>query len=197
MDRRLFLLSIMTPSLANAGVVFHSLPTAEKDELPEVWYWSHPGCPPCSRFEKEYQENKEGCGFIAVKQSIDRPSWMPSSDPQFWWHTKENKPSQKDVQNTRHLDGYSGWKDFIAKFKDSRDPKKTKRAGGPAKQALPTVQPDRPDTRAVARNVMVYHAGHNCPSCGRQQFLIENDSGPNHTHRCGHCGTAWWHADAK
>ena len=196
MNRRVFLLSLLTPSVVRAGVVYHGTDLVIKEELPEVWYWSHPGCPPCARFIKEYEENKDGCGFLAVKQDGDRPTWIPDSDPQFWWHTTKKIPSQEDVNNTRHQDGYPGWKSFIEKWKHSRDPKKSKPAGGPAKRALPTVQPDQPVIRAVARDVIAYNPSHRCQNCGRNQFNIENGSGPNHTHRC-QCGTAWWHRDAN
>jgi hypothetical protein len=38
-----------------------------------------------------------------------------------------------------------------------------------------------------------YHAGHNCPRCGRQQFVIYRfGPGPYHTHRCG-TTTYWYH----
>jgi hypothetical protein len=47
----------------------------------------------------------------------------------------------------------------------------------------------------ASRAVSSYHAGHNCPSCGRTQYAIANNAGPNHTHRCGSCNVTWWHAD--
>jgi hypothetical protein len=47
----------------------------------------------------------------------------------------------------------------------------------------------------ASRAVSSYHAGHECPSCGRTQYAIANNAGPNHTHRCGSCNVTWWHAD--
>ena len=170
---------------------------AEK-ELPELWYWSHEGCPPCKAFKNDYAKGKEGCGFLAVEQTETKPSWMPDGDPQFWWHVSEKIPTQKDIENTRHIDGYLSWKDLTTRFKLSREPKKLEarktekkiqQVGGPAKD--PFVQRDRPSIRAVAR----YHAGHNCPDCGKSQFNIENDAGPSHTHRCNSCRVVWYHAD--
>lgn len=43
----------------------------------------------------------------------------------------------------------------------------------------------------------IFHNGHDCPSCNRVQFQIENDSGPSHTHRCSSCSTTWYHADSN
>ena len=162
-----------------------------ENDLPEIWYWSYEGCLPCVRFKNDYAKNKEGCEFIAIERKEQRPSWMTDSDPQFWWHVSEKTPTQKDVLNTRHIDGYLTWKDLTSRFKVSREPKKIqiKQAGGPAKD--PFVRPDQPRQRAVAR----YHQGHDCPSCGKSQFNIENDAGPNHTHRCRSCSTVWYHAD--
>jgi hypothetical protein len=47
----------------------------------------------------------------------------------------------------------------------------------------------------ASRAVSSYHAGHECPSCGRTQYAIANNAGPNHTHRCGSCNVTWRHAD--
>jgi len=158
-------------------------------ELPEVWYWSHDGCPPCARFEADYAANKASAGFRPVKQTNERPTWMPNSDPQFWWHVSGKVPTQADVANTRHQNGYPGWKDLSAKFDHSRAPKKFSRSVDHG-QAGRGARPDPDNTRAVAR----YHAGHACPSCGRMEYAIADNSGPNHTHRCGACSTTWWHA---
>lgn len=40
-----------------------------------------------------------------------------------------------------------------------------------------------------------YHAGHDCPACGRAQFVISG-GGPvpgTHAHACAGCGTGWYH----
>lgn len=41
-----------------------------------------------------------------------------------------------------------------------------------------------------------YHAGHDCPNCGREQTRISNDDGPSHTHVCPACEISWHHVDA-
>lgn len=39
-----------------------------------------------------------------------------------------------------------------------------------------------------------YHAGHNCPNCGRPQFVISGGSKyGTHSHTCPSCGTTWNH----
>lgn len=39
-----------------------------------------------------------------------------------------------------------------------------------------------------------YHAGHECPSCGTNQFVIKSGAvGGLHTHQCPSCGTSWQH----
>lgn len=47
--------------------------------------------------------------------------------------------------------------------------------------------------RAVPRPTF-RHAGHDCPACGRHQFVVAgwNRDG-THTHRCPRCGAAWSH----
>lgn len=198
MNRRKFVLSFLTSLLVTvktrAGVIFHEeTPTATtKEDLPELWYWSHEGCPPCARFVEDYEKHKVTCGFRAVKQEGQRPTWMPDSDPQFWWATQDKSPSQNNVLNTRHQDGYRGWEKLLESFNKSRNLQKAVQGRRPA--SIPFVQPDQQGTRAVARSP-VYSPGHNCPNCGRSQFHIENDAGPNHTHRCGSCNTVWYHAD--
>ena len=39
-----------------------------------------------------------------------------------------------------------------------------------------------------------YHAGHDCPSCNRSQFIISGwNSDGTHTHTCSSCGQSWRH----
>ena len=52
--------------------------------------------------------------------------------------------------------------------------------------------------RWKASRSISHHSGHDCPSCGRQQFSISNNEGPvakSHTHRCLQCSTIWYHQD--
>lgn len=151
---------------------------AEPSSLPELWVWSSDGCPPCRRFDIDYAEHKADCGFKVVKKTSQRPTWMPSSDPQFWWHISGDKPTQADVANTRHQDGYPGWKDFIAKFKHSREPKKqaqSMRAGGPAvARPFAQGQPDR--SNVGSRSVAIWSInGDSTPSRGVLLSHLTND----------------------
>ena len=50
-------------------------------------------------------------------------------------------------------------------------------------------------SREGKKQAVQYHAGHDCPSCGRLQYVKESDSGPRHTHRCQRCQTVWQHSD--
>lgn len=38
------------------------------------------------------------------------------------------------------------------------------------------------------------HAGHDCPSCGRSQYVVNRQQGNLHSHKCNSCGTEWWHS---
>lgn len=39
-----------------------------------------------------------------------------------------------------------------------------------------------------------YHAGHSCPQCGRNQFVVDGfNSDGTHNHRCAYDGTVWRH----
>lgn len=169
--------------------------------LPELWYWSHAGCAPCKLFESDYANNKESALFKPVIQTGERPKWMPDKSPQFWWHISGKSPTQADIANTRHQNGYAGWKDLKGKFDNSRTPKQFKRSSSTFQdgQSGASVQPDNKQSRAVARSGHAsYHAGHNCPGCAREQYNIQDDDGPGsntHIHKCSSCGTSWYHAD--
>jgi hypothetical protein len=40
----------------------------------------------------------------------------------------------------------------------------------------------------------VFNASHNCPTCGRSQFVISSGGkGGTHTHTCRYDGTVWFH----
>lgn len=145
---------------------------AVANELPEVWAYSQPGCPPCVRARLELAAAKDLPFRVVWKE--DAPSWLESR-PAFWWHISADQPTQKDVNNTRQATGWNGIKDFTERWKNSRQPKRFQR------------------TRTLAHN-----ASHDCPHCGKAQYVIENEIGPvanSHSHRCGSCGTAWWHTD--
>ena len=173
---------------ASSGSMFREPRVALIDERPEVWAYSMPACPPCVVAKNDFDGAKDLPFRVVWKDSA--PTWMPESRPAFWWHTSGLIPTQDDVNNTRQLTGYSGLKDFLARWQNSR------KGGKVSATAIPFAQPDPQNHRAVAR----YHAGHNCPHCGRMQFTISNDhwpSEPQHTHRCGGCSTTWYHNDQR
>ena len=41
----------------------------------------------------------------------------------------------------------------------------------------------------------VRESSHNCPKCGAYQNVVNREAGGEHSHKCGRCGTEWWHAD--
>lgn len=144
--------------------------TAAANELPVVFAYSAAGCPPCAKAKKDFEDEAKSLPFV-VEWRTDPPTWMPESRPAFWWHVKDEKPTQADVANTRRRNGYSTLKDFIDVWKASRN----------AKAAT-----------------IGYHAGHACPRCGTEQYAISNQTGPtsnSHTHQCRQCETTWWHSD--
>lgn len=148
---------------------------ASGNELPEVWAYSQPGCPPCVRARLELAAEKE-LPFRVVWRDDPAPDWLKAR-PAFWWHTSGNQPRQDDVNNTRQSTGWNGIKDFIERWKGSRSPKRFQRS---------------------AATSTSYHSGHDCPKCGREQYSIKNNNGPaasTHTHQCNACGTAWYHRD--
>lgn len=47
----------------------------------------------------------------------------------------------------------------------------------------------------AAARTFQHNASHNCPTCGRSQYVIYG-RGPvanTHTHQCANCRTVWWH----
>lgn len=36
--------------------------------------------------------------------------------------------------------------------------------------------------------------GHQCPKCGQSQYVVSQQSGSQHSHKCASCGTEWWHS---
>lgn len=68
----------------------------------------------------------------------------------------------------------------------------------PPKFTVVNFQP-KPAAPVVAANPVFqrpgYHSGHDCPNCGRQQWVVHGGAAnvSGHTHRCSGCGTVWWH----
>ena len=101
--------------------------SAATESLPKVYWWGNlDTCGYCRQANSDFMGAKD-LPFQPVHMDEPRPTWMPRSDPNFWWHVSENEPTQEDVKNTRHEDGYPGLKTFLAKFNKSRT-KKTSHA---------------------------------------------------------------------
>jgi hypothetical protein len=133
-----------------------------------------------------------------VEWQIDQPpAWMPSTRPAFWIPINADRPDPSDRTQQRYLTGYKTLKHFTDTFHATRGLKVS--AGTSARPfSVPAqiARPDRDQSRAVAR--IAYNENHNCPGCGREQYIIENEDGPGsgtHTHRCSHCNYVWYHAD--
>lgn len=70
-----------------------------------------------------------------------------------------------------------------------------------ATELVATVVSDLPSLAQAAPAVAArtfpsgsYHAGHDCPSCGRSQYVISGGAkGRTHTHTCRYDGTVWYH----
>lgn len=146
-------------------------------ELPEMVAYSSAGCPPCAVAKRELTAAKDLPFRVTWKESA--PAWV-AAYPTFHW--------QVSGDDWRQRDKWDGVEKLVEMWRKSREPKKVSAAA-----SRPFAQPDPHATRAVARGR--YHAGHDCPRCGRMQFEIENNTGPDHTHRCGACGNSWWHWD--
>lgn len=185
MDRRLFLLSLLTPTVAQAGVVYHDLPVVAEKEIPEVFAYSTTGCPPCALAKKELEAAKDLPFRVVWKK--EPPNWV-SSFPTFHWHVKDG--------DWRKRDKWDGVEKLVEMWKKSREESKKTQAGGPARPFTSGVLPDQQNgRRAVARDVLAYNPSHQCQKCGRSQFDIYSDAGPNHIHRCNHCFSQWYHRD--
>lgn len=115
---------LMAASATTAARSFDMGGLTEPDTkaLPEVWAYSMPGCLPCVRAKMELAAAKD-LPFKVVWQDKS-PDWL-GDRPAFWWHVKKDKPSQDDVQQTRQLVGWAGIKDFVERWKRSRETKET------------------------------------------------------------------------
>lgn len=98
---------------------------AAAEALPEVWCYSMPACPPCNLAKKELDAATD-LPFKPVWKQDSAPDWL-TSRPAFWWHISGTQPSQSDVKNTRQSTGWNGLKDFQARWKNSREPKRFQR----------------------------------------------------------------------
>lgn len=66
----------------------------------------------------------------------------------------------------------------------------------PVREAPPQFPPVQaaPVVAAQTFRGPVYNASHQCPTCGRSQFVIHSGfKGGTHTHRCPYDGTVWQH----
>ena len=67
--------------------------------------------------------------------------------------------------------------------------------------ALAKAARDRPQVQTTPEVVVkptfrcpVFNSSHNCPTCGRSQFVISSGGkGGTHTHTCRYDGTVWYH----
>jgi len=126
---------------------------AEAD-LPEVWCYSTPGCEPCARAKRDFEESaqRKVLPFRAIWHDGEKaPAWMPSARPAFWWHISQKQPTQQDVANTRRKVGYTTLKQFLDTWSAER--KQTVEAGG--HQVRPFVR-SRSDREIGSRSVAVW-----------------------------------------
>jgi len=54
---------------------------------------------------------------------------------------------------------------------------------------------EKPTKTAVKPPSVLVDPDHNCPSCGRSQFIVNRFVGDTHSHLCSSCGTEWFHKD--
>jgi hypothetical protein len=168
---------------------------AASESKPQVWAYSQPNCPPCIAAKKEFEEVAD-LPFEVVWRD-DPPTWLESR-PAFWWHVSGDEPSQADVNNTRQQTGWKGLKDFLGRWKNSRQPTNSMRAGRPASR--PFAQPDRSSigSRSVAiwsidgdftpsRSVLLSHLTNDGIHRGQHdRDMLESLT----TEHCGGCTTA-------
>ena len=203
MDRRIFLGTLLLPSLVKADVIFHDpITVVDVKKKPQIWMFST--CESCRlQAMNEIAAEKDTLDFEVVHKNEKPPARLGVyDDPTFWWSKDTDLPTESK-QSTKVMGGWHSLKHLKTEFSKSRDGVKTQQARSPAK--VPFVQkpdviirPDQQDSRAVAHVNMVYNPSHNCPSCGQAQYKIKrgDDAGPNHIHRCNSCSTAWYHRDS-
>jgi len=48
------------------------------------------------------------------------------------------------------------------------------------------------------KNEIPYSSSHHCPKCGNGPWYVQyRDIANGHTHKCGNCGTEFWHRDGQ
>lgn len=191
MLRRTFLATLLLPTITKAGVVFHEAPQAvAKAEKRTLNFYGPTWCSACpAALESIKKELSEEFEIKVHKDYNNYPSWVIAQGHQSGW----GYPMIHWV-NKINAGKIMMWAGVDAFRKHDGQPKKAQQAGRPAKD--PFAQPDRPNSWAVAHNdSVVYNPSHNCPNCSHVQYAIENGIGPNHTHRCETCSTAWYHKD--
>ncbi len=194
MNRRSLLLSLLTPFFvavkAKAGVIFHE-ETKEAAQVPEkrvLHFYGPAWCPACpAKLETVKKELGEKFEIRVHKDYDNYPAWLLAQGQEAGWgYPMVHWTNQSGISKVMV------WMNVTDFHKQDSDQKKLPQGRRPV--SIPFVQPDQQGSRAVARSP-VYSPGHNCPNCGTTQFHIENDAGPNHTHRCTSCNTVWYHAD--
>ncbi len=65
----------------------------------------------------------------------------------------------------------------------------------PSRGPQPVILPQRVVVAAKTFRSGDYHAGHNCPNCGREQKKVSSGipNVPGHTHACPACRLTWTH----
>lgn len=191
MLRRTFLSALLIgASSAKADVIYHDTSEVAAATTKRVLNFYGPTwCPACPVALEAVKKELSNEFEIVVHKDYDKyPAWVLAQGQQpGWGYPMVHWVNKADAGKIMVWSG-------IDEFRKHDGVKsKIQQAGGPAK--LPFVQPDQQDTRAVARQSLIYNPSHSCSNCGRTEFEIENDDGPYHTHRCSRCNTVWYHKD--
>ena len=195
----------LTYKLAEIGTHDNPGSAAAISSLPVIYGYE---CSTACTLESKRQAAQAKADFILMAEDLDftvewqsdlAPSWMPAKRPAFWIPVSGDRPVS-DGTLQRFSTGYT----TLAAFADMVKATRQLNAAGAAVPAASkknndqTARPDRDSMRAVARNSVKYHSGHDCPNCGKYQYNIANNNGPvanSHIHRCNHCDTSWYHMD--
>ena len=157
-------------------------------EMPVVYFWAQEGCPPCSKADAELSaaEAKLELPFVVKKnpEGVKRPAWAASS-PAFSWEVDGVVYTPVGPDRKPKL-GWFGVKALVSAFESSQKKQKDSYTTEPTQY------------KKTKSSGVQQHNGHNCPSCGRAQYIKQNERGPvasTQTHQCNSCGTSWYHAD--
>lgn len=124
---------------------------ADVKQLPEIWAWSMPGCPPCEAAKKAIAAEAV-LPFKVIWKSGDPPERLGlNSRPCFWWSIDTDQPVDSK-KPTKTIEGWHGLKHLRDQWERSRSP--------PKAQAVWSVGDDWNPSRAKLIDHLLHGGNH-------------------------------------